>query len=163
MRARQLGIALAVIVLLASGTYVVVYLYRWEWTRAEFALLLFLAAEVALLGVMVLGRLDRRPAPAPVDRRVLGHLRASAPPKGRPFAWLSPRDGELPVFVPLLMTAGVLLAAVAWLVERIAGRTAVPVMERGLARRLGSLSLPDSLLAQDDDPQALLLPTSTRT
>ena len=158
MRARQLGIALAVVVLLTSGTYVVVYLYRWEWTRAEFALLLFLAAEVALLGVMVLGRLDRRP----VDPLVLDRVRESAPPPGRPFAWLAPRDGELPVFVPLLMTAGVLLAAVAWLVERIAGRTAVPVMERGLARRLGSLALPDSLLAADDDPLALLLPTAPR-
>lgn len=168
MRTRQVGIALAGVVLVTSGAYVLAYLYRWEWTRAQFALLLFLVAEVALLGALILGRLDKhlesRSVAAPGDQRALEHLRASAPPARRPFAWLSPRDGQMTVFVPILMTAGILLAAVAWLVERIAGRTAVPALERGLARRLGNLALPDSLLSSDDGgPPALLLPTREQT
>ena len=161
MRARQVGTALLLVVLLTAGTYVLVYLYRWEWTRAQFAFLLFVAAEVALLGVLLVGRLERSAPPAAVDRTVLDDLRSTAPAH-RPFAWLSPRNGEMSVFVPILMTAGVLLAALAWLVERVASHTAVPALERSLARRLGNLALPASLLTPDDDPEDLLLPTRVR-
>ena len=34
--------------LLASGTYVVIYLDRWEWTRALFVTMIFVIAEIAL-------------------------------------------------------------------------------------------------------------------
>ena len=37
-------------VLVASGGYVLVYLYRWEWNRALMAGVFFLAAEIALVG-----------------------------------------------------------------------------------------------------------------
>jgi hypothetical protein len=46
-----------VVVLAASGAYVFVYLYRWEWNRAIIAGTFFLATEVALLGSTVLTRL----------------------------------------------------------------------------------------------------------
>jgi hypothetical protein len=38
-----------------------------------------------------------------------------------PFAWLSPADGRLGVFVPLLMGAGVILSAISFVVEKLAG------------------------------------------
>ena len=46
------------------------------------------------------------------------------------------------MFVPVLLGAGVVLSGLAWIVDRIARLTAVPSMERGLARRLTTLQPP---------------------
>jgi len=138
------------IVLAASGAYVFVYLYRWEWNRAIIAAAFFLAAEVALMGSAVLDRLHRLDTKlddatrrADVARR---HLQATAPPaRDDHFAWLSPSspsNGGLNVFVPVLLGAGVILSGLAWLVERVSRATAGAVMEDSLARRLGPLVLP---------------------
>ena len=43
----------------ASGAYVFVYLYRWEWNRALVSGVIFLAAEIALLGALILDRVAR--------------------------------------------------------------------------------------------------------
>jgi hypothetical protein len=43
-------VASALFVMLISAWYVFVYLYRWEWNRAIVAGIIFLAAEVGLLG-----------------------------------------------------------------------------------------------------------------
>jgi hypothetical protein len=138
--ARRIGLLLGVAVLLSSGAYVFVYLYRWEWNRALVAAAFFLAAEIALGFVAVLDKL--RNVSAAVDPRVLGRIRESAPPPSKPFAWLTPEDGTVSVFVPVLMGAGVVLSGVAWMVERLAGATAKPTMERSLAARLSTLALP---------------------
>lgn len=150
-----------VAMLLCTATYVFVYLYRWEWNRAIVVGLFFVIAEVGLLGVLLLDRLRsltrevdelRRHRP---DPRVLARLQESGPHRREPFAWL--RDpSPFGVFVPVLLGAGVALSAVAWLVERLARSTTGPVMERHLARRLGALSLPDSLVVAVDDPLRLL-------
>lgn len=138
--ARRIGLALGFAVLLSSGAYVFVYLYRWEWNRALVAAAFFIAAEVALGFVTVLDKL--RHLSAAVDPQVLGRLQETAPPPSKPFGWLAPEDGTVGVFVPVLMGAGVVLSGVAWLVERLAGATAKPTMERSLAARLSTLALP---------------------
>ena len=152
MTARRLFYAIGLAVLASSGVYVFVYLVRWEWNRAMFAALLFVAAEVVLLGAVVLDRLRnlssqveslKRGDP---DPRVVERLRETAPPPSEPFAWLKPGGDQLGVFVPVLMGAGMVLSGLAWLVEKIARRTATPVLERGLASQLSTLALPDSLL-----------------
>lgn len=165
MIARQVGRLVGVLVLIASGAYVFVYLYRWEWNRALMAAALFIAIEVALLAVSVLERLSglaraverldaqRRPSPA-----VLARVREAAPEPASPFAWLKPDGSQMGVFVPVLLGAGIVLSGLAWVVERIATRTATPVLERGLAARMAALGPPDRLVSvEGDNPNAILL------
>lgn len=144
------------------GVYAVVYLVRWEWNRAIIAGIFFLAVEVIVLGVLILDRLHRletrleedRPAagaevPAPGDRPVpdtpdptLAALRAAAPPPADRFSWIRDRSGSMQVFLPVLLGAGVLASAAAWLVEHLARATVGPTLERRLAERLDILELP---------------------
>lgn len=147
------------VVMAAAGWYVFVYLYRWEWNRAIVSGVIFLAAEVGLLGALVLDRLakvgrrlDRLDHPV-VDERVLRQLRDNAPAPAKPFAWMADRS-QFNVFVPVLLGAGVVLSALAWVVDRIARLTAVPSMERGLARQLSTLQPPaGGVLGEDpSDP-----------
>ena len=95
-------------VLVAAGWYVFVYLYRWEWNRALVSGIIFLAAEVALLGALVLERLGKLgPAAgsssiaAPNGERVLRRLREHAPEPAKPFAWMERQ--QMNVFVPVLL------------------------------------------------------------
>ncbi|HZA00415.1 MAG TPA: hypothetical protein VE575_16765 [Acidimicrobiales bacterium] len=171
MIARRLGLLALVVTLGASGWYVFVYLYRWEWNRALISGVIFVAAEVALIGALLfqrLGRLERRleeserrvPQQA-VDPAVLARVREGAPPSSEPFAWLTKRANDTSVFVPVLLGAGVVLSALAWVVERVARVTARPAAERSLAHRLDSLALPaGGLLPGDDtgDPPDLFAP-----
>ena len=60
---RRIGLAALLTVMVAAGWYVFVYLYRWEWNRALVSGIIFLAAEVALLGALVLERREARAAP----------------------------------------------------------------------------------------------------
>ena len=150
MSARRLAVLAALVVMAASGAYVFVYLYRWEWNRAVVSGVIFLAAEVGLLGALILDRVarlgrridelgenagrDRRP---PADERVLQRLQENAPEPAQPFAWLN--RSQTSVFVPVLFGAGVVLSGLAWVVDRIARATAGPAMEKGLARTLSAL------------------------
>jgi hypothetical protein len=59
MMARRLSIFVALLTMTASGWYVAVYLARWEWNRAIIAGVIFVAAEVALLGVLLIDRMVR--------------------------------------------------------------------------------------------------------
>ena len=59
MTARRLGLLALIVTLGASGWYVFVYLYRWEWNRALISGVIFVAAELALIGTLVLERLSR--------------------------------------------------------------------------------------------------------
>jgi hypothetical protein len=137
---------LAGVVLALSGAYLLIYLYRWEWNRAIISGLFFVAAEVALAASMLLRRLqslERHLSPtAGQPQAVLGRLRATPVDRPNPFGWLNPRDGRLGVFVPVLLGAGAILSAVAYVVERVAEATAVPVLDRHLATRLGTLAAP---------------------
>ena len=144
MRANRLPSLLGVVVLLASGLYFFVYLWRWEWNRALVAGLLFLAAEVGLSTGLVLQRLRRLGQAAPPE--VVARIRENAPPPRDHFAWLRPRD-QMGVFVPVLMGVGAVASALAWAVERLARATAAPGLERGLAGRMAPLSWPAAGLA----------------
>jgi hypothetical protein len=146
---RRLGMLAAIAVMAASGSYVFVYLYRWEWNRALISAAIFLAAEVALIGAISLARLarlDRRVdglvrGQGPIDERVRQRLRENVPEPAKPFAWLN-RPQQTNVFVPVLFGAGIVLSGLAWLVDRVARATAGPAVEDGLARRLTALQPP---------------------
>ena len=148
MNARRLGMLATIAVMAASGSYVFVYLYRWEWNRALISAAIFVAAEIALFAAILLARfarLDRRVeslagGPPPTDERVRRRLHENAPAPAKPFAWLD--RSQTNVFVPVLLGAGIVLSGLAWLVDRIARVTAGPSVENDLARRLSTLQPP---------------------
>jgi hypothetical protein len=155
MTARRLSYAIGLLALIAAGFYVFVYLYRWEWNRALVAGMIFLAAEIALFSALLFERMKRleqeikKRAPS---EDILEQIKDAAPEASRPFAWLSSERDNLNVFVPVLMGAGVVISAIAWLVERLATFTAKPVLEKRLAMRLAPVSVPPGVLttgAQD--------------
>ena len=169
MNARRIGGLAALVTLLASGTYFFLYLYRWEWNRAQVAGAIFVAAEVGLVGWLLSDRLrrverrldtalaggnDRRSSPGR-DRR-LQVLRDCRPAPRAGFAWLA-RPDRTSVFIPVLLGAGAVLSGLAWVVERLSRATAGRVGESGLASRLGALAPPSGgLLVPADDPLAVL-------
>jgi hypothetical protein len=144
---------LLVVVLIAAGTYLLVYLYRWEWNRALISGLFFVIAEVALVGAVVarrLGRLERRldDLGSPRTPRSEGDEAAEPPTAAGPptFPWLEP--GSLGVFVPVLLGVGAILSALAYVVERVA---AVTEAGPGAAERLRAVELPDGPLDRAPD------------
>jgi hypothetical protein len=153
---RRIVYVIAALSLAATGTYLLVYLYRWEWNRALIAGIMFVATEIGVGLAMVVSKLrsiDQRleriellgvaPAPRAVaDPGVLAAIEDAAPPQAKPFAWLDRDPTSMNVFVPLLLGAGMVVSALAWVVERVARSTAGAAMERGLAMRLAPLSLP---------------------
>jgi hypothetical protein len=148
---RRIGVLLATVTLLASGGYTLVYLYRWEWNRALFTSLLFIAIEVGMVAVLVVRRLARIEESIKESRQpqALERIQETAPDHDR-FAWLERNMGTTNVFVTVLLGAGVLLSVVAWLVDRIAGSTAGPTLERSLATRLEPAAFPTEPLVPDD-------------
>jgi hypothetical protein len=171
MTARRLGLLALIVTLGASGWYVFVYLHRWEWNRALISGVIFIAAELALIGTLVLERLsrlerrldesERRSAglAARADPAVLDRVREGAPAPPEPFAWLTKRPNDMSVFVPVLLGAGVVFSALAWVVERVARVTARPAAERSLARKLDTLALPPGgLLPPAEQPPDLFSP-----
>jgi hypothetical protein len=157
---RRLGLLALLATLGGSGWYVFVYLYRWEWNRAVISGVIFVAAEMALIGTLVierLGRLERRineserRLASDPDPKVLDRVRQSAPAPSEPFAWLTRRPHDTSVFVPVLLGAGVVFSALAWVVERVARVTTRPAAEQSLSRRLESLALPSGGLIGADD------------
>ena len=154
--ARLLWHLLALIVLGVSGAYLLIYLYRWEWNRALVSGIFFIAAEIVLVGSTILSRLRRleQRSERPDDRAGLpaSTVVRGEDEEGRPFPWLDSSDG-VGVFVPVLVGLGVVLSAVAYLVERLAASTAPTIGDEGVSRRMASL-----------DPSAgrLVPPPSTR-
>jgi hypothetical protein len=137
-----------------AGTYLAVYLYRWQWQRALLSGVLLVVIEVMLLGLVMLGRLTRiEERLRESDRRqrefaarqedVLARLREAPEPEpgGARFRWLEEPAERTYVFVPVLMVTGVVLSGLAWVVQRIASVTARPA-ERRLAGRLAVLAAP---------------------
>ncbi|MGW1992139.1 hypothetical protein [Embleya sp. NPDC001921] len=135
----------------ASACYAVVYLYRWEWNRAVFCLLIFVIVEILVVATVLLGRIARleRHLGEADDRTEEARRRLEQAHdetgKGR-FRWLDAdrldsRDTHH-VFVPVLLAAGVVLSGVAWVIQRIARLTSHPVSTGLLARRLVALNAP---------------------
>jgi hypothetical protein len=165
MTGRRIAYLAAIVTIAASGYYFFVYLTRWEWNRALTSGVILLAAEVGLVGALVLdriGRLRNNVAPVPTGRReprpqVLARIRENAPAPRNHFAWLRPDSTN--VFVPVLLGAGVIVSGIAWMVERLARATAGKGMERGLALQLDTLAPPaGGLIAADSDPLSLFAP-----
>jgi hypothetical protein len=139
------------ITLAFTGIYTIVYVYRWEWNRAIFVGVMFVAVEVATALALIfrrLNQLEQKVAKQP-DPQVLAQLRATAPERDH-FAWLEAKMTETNVFITVLLGAGVLLSAVTWVVDRIATRTARPTLEHGLARRLAGAAFPHRPLVPGD-------------
>lgn len=129
--------------------YMIVSLNRWEWNRALFFGLIVVAAEIAMATGLILHRLGQMQSPSrPVDPRVLATLRDTRPPPPNRFDWLAPDRTH--VFITFLVGGGVLVSALAWLVDRIAARTTTPAGEERLARELGAVSYPTGGLLVDD-------------
>lgn len=144
MNARKALVAMiAVVTLAASGTYMFVYLYRWEWNRALISGVIFLAAEIAVIGWVLNSRvadLAHRVDEARA-RRIAGHLDDARNTPSTAFDWLRPND-RLGVFVPILMGAGLILSGVAWIVEKLGKATAGRANDRRLAANLSRLAPP---------------------
>ncbi len=148
--------------LTASGAYVFVYLYRWEWNRALISAAIFLAAEVAVLGWLLSRRLDTigqdidgiaRDLEAVRTRRIAGHLDDARDRPSTVFEWLRPDPDTTHVFIPVLLGAGLVFAGLAWVVERVARLTAGRATDRRLAAGLSRLALPPGGFLDDrDDP-----------
>ncbi len=139
---------------LVCGTYTIVYLVRWEWNRAIIAGLFFVAVELVFVAMVVVDRLRavearlddlaRRP-PEPSDpgaAAMRDAIAGAAPPARDHFGWLRDQVGRTNVFLPVLLGAGVLASALAWVVEHVARATLSPVRERRLAESLGVLRPP---------------------
>lgn len=146
MIAKKIGYAVSWLVMLSSGIYVFVYLYRWEWNRAIVAGIFLLASGIALSTMAILDRIRRLEARLDQDaakpaQSALASIEAARPEAHRHFDWLGDTK-NMNVFVPVLMGAGVVVSAIAWAVERFAHVTVRPSMERSLATSLGALSLP---------------------
>ncbi|MBF6328198.1 hypothetical protein [Nocardia transvalensis] len=158
---RKLGLIVAIGTVIATGAYVFVYLYRWEWNRAIMSATLFLAAEVALVAILLTNRLRaleaRTARPAVAERRGTARIvREAAPPPRVGFAWLA-RPDRMNVFVPVLLAGGVLLTGIAWVIERLARLTGKSATTRSIVRRLDRLTLPpNGFLEPVDDGTRLL-------
>lgn len=135
-------------VLIASGVYVLLYLWRWEWQRAQIAGIFFLASLVILATMLVLRRL------ASIERRLAVQepgVTRQAPTRGegavrpaQPFEWI-PDEQSTYIFLPVLLGFGVALSLIAAAAERIvafavgggprsdATRPSSPTRERVLA------------------------------
>ncbi|WP_432195222.1 hypothetical protein [Streptomyces sp. bgisy027] len=157
---RKIAYVLAALAATGAGTYLIVYLYRWQWQRALICGVLLLVIEVMLFGLVTLGRLNRiEERLRDTDRRqreldarqedVLTRLREPATAREETrFRWLEDPADRSYVFVPVLMVAGVVLSGLAWVVQKLASTTAGPA-ERRLAGRLAVLSAPDPAASGD--------------
>jgi hypothetical protein len=142
MNARRLIMGLLGAVLIGSGGYLFIYLYRWEWNRAHTAGVFLIVAEIALVALVLDSRISRLESrlSKPPPEAVRSHIRDAAPQQTRShFAWLRPDSSSTNVFVPALMGAGMIMSGLAWVIERLGRVTAKPVLEGDLARRLGPL------------------------
>jgi hypothetical protein len=130
--------------------YMVVSLNRWEWNRALFFGLIVLIAEVGLATGLVLRRLARLEYQNGNDPAVGRILRETRPPSPDRFAWLRDSGQSLNVFITFLVGGGVLISAIAWLVDRISSKTSSPAGEEALIRQLDPISYPSGGLLLDD-------------
>lgn len=166
---KALGWIAGVVTLVAAGVYTAVSLARWEWNRALFFGMVFVAAELGLVAAALLRKLTiavrelerggrGTPSPATLDairRGREGHDR---------FPWLriDPMESisRTNVFVTLVVGGGVLVSAAAWLIDRLASRTVDPVRESRLGRELSTIEYRDGLVV--DAVEALARPRPHR-
>src|SRR5687767_4549431 len=103
-------------VIAASGAYLFIYLYRWEWNRAVIAGIFLIAAGMALVAGLLFEKMRRIEEKIDAMGRTnyeetLQAIRDTAPEPKERFKWLSGGD-QLSVFVPVLMGAGVVFSGI---------------------------------------------------
>jgi hypothetical protein len=141
---RSFALTLAVLVLAVSGTYVIVDLARWEWNRAMMSGLVFVAALVVTVAMVVMHHLRRLEDHVAVlaDDRLGSHpvrdaLRAGDGDRAvRHFAWLRSPSDRVGVFVPVLLGAGVIVSFLTYVIEHVASAVARGTVDRGIERAL---------------------------
>ena len=162
MNAKRIGGTAAVITLLASGVYFFLYLYRWEWNRAQVSAAIFVAAEVGIVGWLVSDRirrverrLDRMAATA--QERRLHVLREHAPRAARHVRRGSPAPTARPSSSPSCSEPAP--SCPAWRGSSSGCRGRPPGGPPSTASRIASAAIePPSggLLDGGDDPLAIL-------
>ena len=141
-----------------AAWYFFAYLVWWEWNRALIAGVLFVAAEVGFVTLLVFSRIDRvsrQIADANREARVRVATRCRADALRRHFAWLR-QPQQLSVFVPVLLGAGLIASGIAWLVERIARLTGRSEHAASLSTDLADLAPQPGGFLGGDDPIDLL-------
>jgi MFS family permease len=137
--------------LVGAAVYMIVSLNRWEWNRALFFGLIVLIAEVGLATALVhrkLTRLDRAPT---YKSEMLAVLRETRPEPPDRFAWLKETTRGGPnVFITFIVGGGLIIAAIAWMVDRVAASTSTALAEERLASELRSIAYPPGGLVVDD-------------
>ncbi len=167
---------------LGTFGYALVYVARWEWQRATLVAVFCVLCAVAWsalvadsrlrrleqrlagqpadparpVGIGVQPRADSRQAsPQPAKSQWAAGVRdavAEAPVPSSRFRWLgTPPDGAA-VFIPVLLGAGLLVSALAWLVERLAHAAVGPVVERRLVTDLLRYAPADTLIVPASTP-----------
>jgi hypothetical protein len=136
--------------LVTAAAYMVVSLSRWEWNRALFFGLIILIAEVGLATALILRKLGQLTLPQASDPEVAEIVRDARPPAPDRFAWLRESSQRTNVFITFLVGGGVVLSAIAWVVDRIASNTATPRGEAKLAALLSPISYPRGGLLVDE-------------
>lgn len=143
-------------VTVVAAVYMFRHLVSWEWHRAMFAGIAMLGGELALATAIIVRAIKRSASQgegrAEIDDRVVARLRESRPPSGRAFAWLKPEQGQMNVFVSILLAGGVVVSVGAWVIDKIARATSTGGMENRLAAKLATLQPPaDGFVAADDE------------
>lgn len=147
---KKLAWLIGVATIAGCGTYVFVYLYRWEWNRALIMGIFLIPAEIPLATALVLLRMSNDAPPRPVpDPAVLSRVHEAAPRRDH-FAWLDPRSGRTNVFITMFVGGGILVSALAWAIDRLASRTGGRRLEGDLAVRLRAIAFPSEGLVADD-------------
>ncbi|MGY2067847.1 hypothetical protein [Blastococcus sp. SYSU DS0619] len=153
---KKLSWLVGVVALIASGAYLFVYIYRWEWHRALLVGTLFVATLIGLCTALVLRRMtamDERLRSLAGEQRPPGALERlrAAPVETRPFRWLSPDAlDRTHIFIPVLLGGGFIVSGIAWLIERVAGNSARAGVEEQLASDLAAIAFPVTSLVPTD-------------
>lgn len=154
---RSVAWLIAVATLVAAGVYTIVSLARWEWNRALFFAVVFVAAEVGLATALVLRRLARVESLVVETANDGGARNALRDTRGSQerFAWLrvDPADvvSRTNVFVTLLVGGGVILSGGAWVIDKLAANTVDPRLEQRLGRELDAIAYRPGLLVDEVD------------
>lgn len=139
--------------LIGSAIYTGVSVGRWEWNRALFFAMVFLAAEVGLATALLLRRLDSSHPVGETSPPELATIRDTRRDHHR-FMWLRHDPAEVinrsNVFITLLVGGGVLISGLAWALDKIASATTDRRREAQLARDLGTIRYPEDGLMVDD-------------
>ena len=135
--------------LVAGAAYMIVSLNRWEWNRALFFGLIVLIAEMGLATGLVLRRLAKLERQRSFDPAVGAIIRATRPPTADRFAWLRESTNRSNVFITFLVGGGVILSAIAWVVDKVAAGTTTVEGEQKLAMQLAPISYPRGGLLLD--------------